>query len=288
MWCPSVSLSVWANAWLAGRAAPDDVLDALTAWAPVQSVAAYDAISIGEAGWAWSGAHDGGGAASLLKLVRGAAAPAGGSSIQPVFPVPGDVRGLPAGTVFAREAMLAGEAVLIGSADSASPIGLVPAFSDDLCDDDAFPDDLDSPDVTELSWTLHALPATVPADHHDLGDAEYALRSAVRTAAETLAVTGSRWAGQVVDDPRLLVEQLVESERLHRIPDHAPTRAVRVLETAAHVDAIITVSSGPLTATAQSSAEVQRATDAVRPLAAVVRSARSAAVSAILHSAWRP
>ena len=24
MWCPSVSLSVWSNAWLAGHAAPDD------------------------------------------------------------------------------------------------------------------------------------------------------------------------------------------------------------------------------------------------------------------------
>src|SRR6516225_5317401 len=34
MWCPSVSLSLWANAWLAGKAAPDDVLDALSVWAP--------------------------------------------------------------------------------------------------------------------------------------------------------------------------------------------------------------------------------------------------------------
>ena len=32
--------------------------------------------------------------------------------------------------------------------------------------------------------------------------------------------------------------------RLHRAPDHAPARALRVLENAAHVDAIITVSSG--------------------------------------------
>ncbi|BBX22491.1 hypothetical protein MTER_19020 [Mycolicibacter terrae] len=286
MWCPSVSLSVWANAWLAGQAAPDDLLDALSAWAPVQSVAAYDAISIGEAGWAWSGGQDGG-TASLLQVVRGAAVPGAGSCIQPVFPVPGDVRGLPAATVFAREAILAGEAVLIGAPDSVSRIGLVPAFSDDtdICDDDAFPADTDGL-VTELSWTMHALPATVPVEHHDLGEAEYALRAAVRTAADTLAVTGSRWAGQLGDDPRLLVEQLVDSQRHHRIPDHAPVRAVRILETAAHVDAIITVSSG-LTVGAQSSAEVQRATDAVRPLAAVVRSSRSAAVTAILHSAWR-
>lgn len=285
MWCPSVSLSVWANAWLAGLAAPDDLLDALSAWAPVQSVAAYDAISIGEAGLSWSGGSDGG-AASLLQVVRGAAMPGAGSAIQPVFPVPGDVRGLPAGTVFEREAILAGEAVLIGTPGASSPIGLVPVFSDDTetAEDTAFPPDADGP-VTELSWTVHAVPATVPVAHHDLGEAEYALRSAVRTAADALAVTGPGWAGELGDDPRLLVEQLVESQRHHRIPDHAPTRAVRVLETAAHVDAIITVSSG-LTVGAQSSAEVQRATDAVRPLATVVRSSRSAAVSAILHSAW--
>ena len=36
-------MSVWANAWLAGQAAPDDVLDALAAWAPAHSVIAYDA-----------------------------------------------------------------------------------------------------------------------------------------------------------------------------------------------------------------------------------------------------
>lgn len=286
MWCPSVSLSVWANAWLAGQAAPDDLLDALSAWAPVQSVAAYDAISIGEAGLRWSGGS-GGGAASLLQVVRGAAMQGAGAAIQPVFPVPGDVRGLPAGTVFEREAILAGEAVLIGAPGAGSPVGLVPAFSDDTdtAEDTTFPADAEAP-VTELSWTVHAVPATVPVEHHDLGEAEYALRSAVRTAADALAVTGSGWAGQLGEDPRKLVEQLVESQRHHRIPDHAPTRAVRVLETAAHVDAIITVSSG-LTVGAQSSAEVQHATDAVRPLAAVVRSSRSAAVSAILHSAWR-
>ncbi|MEB3023225.1 hypothetical protein [[Mycobacterium] crassicus] len=278
MWCPSVSLSVWANAWLAGRAAPDDVLDALSAWAPVQSVAAYDAISIGEAGWAWSGGTDGG-AASLLQLVRGAAQPGAGTCIHPVFPVPGDVRGLPAGTVFAQEAILAGEAVLIGSADASPPIGLVPAYLE-------YDDSLgDSP--AELSWTAFRLTGMPVTDQHDLGDAEYSLRSAVRTAAEALGSTGSRWADYGVEDPRLQVEQMMEAAALHRIPDHAPTRAVRVLHSAAHVEAIIAVSTDLLTASAQSSTAVQRAVDAVQPLTVVVRSARSAAVSAILHSAWR-
>ncbi len=62
---------------------------------------------------------------------------------------------------------------------------------------------------------------------------------------------------------------------------------MRVLENAAHIDAIITVSSGLIPIGLQTSSEVQIASDALRPLSAVVRSARMAAVSAILHSAWQ-
>ena len=50
MWCPSVSLTVWANAWHAGLAAPDDVLDALSPWAPRHSIAAYDAVAASRPG----------------------------------------------------------------------------------------------------------------------------------------------------------------------------------------------------------------------------------------------
>ncbi|OBJ28835.1 MULTISPECIES: hypothetical protein [Mycolicibacter] len=276
MWCPSTSLSVWANAWLAGRAAPDDVLDALSAWAPAQSVAAHDAVVASSIGLSWPDACDGG-AAALLKLVRGAGPSAAGYGIRPVFPVPGDVRGLPAATTFSQEAILAGEAVLIGSSDSSPPIGLVPAYSEDTEDGYA----------AELCWTVFPLTSMPPSEQHDLGDAEYTLRSAVRTAAEALGSTGSRWADYGVEDPRLRVEQMMEAALLHRIPDHAPNRAVRVLQSAAHVEAIITVSADLLTASAQTSAAVQRAVDTVAPLTSVVRSARSAAVTEILHSAWR-
>jgi hypothetical protein len=62
---------------------------------------------------------------------------------------------------------------------------------------------------------------------------------------------------------------------------------VRVLENAAHIDAIITVSSGLIPIGLQTSSEVQIASDALRPLSGVVRSARMAAVSAILYSAWQ-
>jgi hypothetical protein len=72
MWCPSVSFSVWANAWLAGQAAPDDVLDALSAWAPIHSVTAYDAVAAGRTGLPWPDV-DAAGAMSLLQTVRTAA-----------------------------------------------------------------------------------------------------------------------------------------------------------------------------------------------------------------------
>ena len=312
MWCPSVSLSLWANAWLAGKAAPDDVLDALSLWAPAQSVTAYDAVAAGHTGLPWPDVHDAG-TVSLLQTLRAAVgrptAPAGPGvprrmrgSINVVLPVPGDVRGLAAGTQFQRDALAAGEAVIITNPDDpGTAIGLVPEFSYDDVDDTPDGDmDLAEP---SLSWTVYSLPGAPAFDHHELGDAEYTLRSAVRSAADALGSIGLGSAAADVADPRGLVEQLLESTRQHRIPEHAPTRALRVLENAAHVDAIIAVSAGLSrlpdsdrsgarivagleSLGTQSSSEAQIANAALRPLTAVVRSARMAAVNAILHSAW--
>ncbi len=304
-----MSLSVWANAWLAGKAAPDDVLDALSLWAPKQSITAYDAVAAGHTGLPWPDVNDAG-AVSLLQTLRTAV----GRSVVPrgpgrlrgtinvVLPVPGDVRGLAAGTQFQRDALAVGEAIIITNPeDPAAAVGLVPEFAyGDFEDAD---DDAGLPELSALSWTVYSLPAAPAFDHHELGDAEYSLRSAVRSAADALVAVGLDSAASDVDDPRGLVEQLLESTRQHRIPDHAPSRALRVLENAAHVDAIIAVSAGlsrlsdsprnvpdrfaglePIAA--QSSSESRIANDALRPLTAVVRSARMAAVTAILHSAW--
>jgi hypothetical protein len=295
MWCPSVSLSVWANAWLAGKAAPDDVLDALSRWAPTQSVTAYDAVAAGHTGLPWPDVDDAG-AVSLLQTLRTAAGRQAMSapSIDVVLPVPGDVRGLAAGTQFEREALSAGEAVIVTDPDDpAVAVGLVPEF------DCGEPDEhTDIPELRALSWTVYSLPGAPVLDHHELGEAEYALRSAVRSAADALGAIGLR-CGNDCADPRALVTQLLESSRQHRVPDHAPSRALRVLENAAHIDAIIAVSAGlsrtpgsPLAAGLTptgtlSSWQAQIAGDALRPLAAVVRSARMAAVSTILRSAWQ-
>jgi hypothetical protein len=105
----------------------------------------------------------------------------------------------------------------------------------------------------------------------------------VRSAAE--ALDGLQLSA-TTDDPRALVEELLAANSHHQIPDHAPQRAVRVLSTAAHVDAIITVGSGVTPIATHSVSQASIADSAMRPLASVVRSARMAAVNAILHSAW--
>jgi hypothetical protein len=289
MWCPSVSLAVWANAWLAGVAAPDDVLDALSLWAPRHSVTAYDADAAGRTGLPWPDLTDAG-AVSLLQALRtSASAPAGESAISVALPVPGDVRGLAPGSQFTMDAIAAGEAITVTHGASRA-IGLVPEFTYDdaldAIDHDADSDDYDA-DPTGLSWTVYSVPAVRASDHTDLGHAEYELRSAVRAAADALTTLR---AGMTVDDttdPRALVEQVLESAHLHRAPEHAPDRALRVLQNAAHVDAIITVSAGLMPIGLQSSSEMQIANDALRPLGGIVRSARLAAVSAILQSPWQ-
>jgi hypothetical protein len=284
MWCPSATLSVWANAWLAGKAAPDDVLDALSCWAPMHSVTAYDAVAAGHSGLPWPDVHDAG-AVSLLQTLRTATCRTAtrAPSINVVLPVPGDVRGLAPGTQFERDALIAGEAVIVTNADDPGlAVGLVPEFGYDESDDE-----LVVPELCALSWTVYSLPGAPVLDHTELGDAEYALRLAVRSAADALSTIGLGSTGVDIDDPRGLVEQLLESARQHQVPEPAPSRALRVLENAAHVDAIITVSTGLTRIGTQSLSEAQIATDALRPLAAVVRSARMAALSAILHAAWQ-
>ncbi|MBS1693264.1 MAG: hypothetical protein JST91_13695 [Actinobacteria bacterium] len=282
MWCPSATLAVWANAWLAGAAAPDDVLDALSLWAPKHSVTAYDSVAAGRTGLPWPDLNDAG-AVSLLQTLRTAAGTGlTGPAIGVALPVPGDVRGLPPGTQFQRDALTSGEALIVTRA-AAPAVGIVPDFEYDDTHEDL---DYD-PEPSSLAWTVYSVPEMTESGYLDLGEAEYELRSAVRAAANALGALRAGAAGADVADPRGLVEQVLESGRAHRIPDHAPERARRVLENAAHIDAIITVSSGLMPIGLQSSSEIQIASDALRPLTGVVRSARMAAVSAVLQSAWR-
>jgi hypothetical protein len=227
----------------------------------------------------------------MLQTLRTAAGPPTGEPAMSVaLPVPGDVRGLAAGTQFQLDAITAGEAIIV-SRGGVDGVGLVPDFNyDDITYDDSAPEfdeAVEYGEPTSLSWTAYSLPVVPVPAYPDLGQAEYDLRSAVRSAADALGTLRAGASDPDVADPRGLVEQILESGRLHRAPDHTPARALRVLENAAHVDAIITVSSGLMPIGLQTSSEMQIANDALQPLTGIVRTARMAAVTEILHSAWR-
>ncbi|MGL5445388.1 MAG: hypothetical protein ACRDDJ_23385 [[Mycobacterium] stephanolepidis] len=271
---PSVSLAVWASAWLAGRAAPDDVIDALIAWAPRHLVTAYDAVAAGHTGLSWPDMDDNG-PIGLLQTVRTATGqPHGVPDIHVILPAPGDPRGLPANTQFQRDAMEASEAIVLSDRqNNSTAIGLVPAVEYDE----------DRDETVGLSWTVYSLPARIPAQAGpDLGDAEYQLRQAVRTATATL-----NRLDRVVDtadaDPRALVEEVLSTLRGHRLPDYAPHRAVRVLDSANQVEAIATAAAEVMEL--PGALDDGAVADVLRPLVILVREARMAAAAAIIEAA---
>ena len=117
---PSATLTVWAASWLAGDAAPDDVIDALAAWAPMHLIGAADAETAVRHDLEWPGVTASG-VSTLLRIARSEAA-----EVRLVLPTAGDVRGLPTGTEFARAAIATGEGIQIGSVGKPG-VGLVPS-----------------------------------------------------------------------------------------------------------------------------------------------------------------
>ncbi|MVU78429.1 hypothetical protein GPX89_14385 [Nocardia sp. ET3-3] len=265
---PSASLTVWAGSWLAGHSAPDDVLDALRAWAPQQTVAAGDPVTGGRTGLPWASEDEpeavaGAGIMVLLKLIREAfTGPE--AQVRLVLPVPGDVRGIPVGTEFAAAATEAEEGLLIGAPGSVGT-GLVPVWTDD----DA------------LQWRVYSAPIPVAqAPEMPLGEAEYTMREAVRDAADALQQLQTTRLGSGGVGPRELVEAELAGHLRHKYPDSLPRRARRILDSADQVAAILTVAerepaSAPTSATAVAAQEAL-----LRPLWNAIRAARLAAVHA--------
>lgn len=247
----SATLAVWASAWLAGAAAADDVLDALTAWAPLHRVHAVDRVAAGRTGL--PGPDDGTvGPATLFAPLRAA----GDTDVRLVLPTAGDVRGLPAGTAFAAAALTAGEGVLVPGAR----MGLVPV-----------------PEGREaVRWRVFAVPTDIrPADHTGLGEAEHGLREAVRDSARALleldVATGDRHVrGRIAASLRA-------RPRLDW-PDGTPPRALRVLESADEVAAILTAAHQDAPGGARTAPAAAARDDLLRPLWTAVRTARTAAV----------
>lgn len=256
---PSATLTVWAAAWLAGRTAPDDMLAALHAWAPRQFVVAGDPVTGDRLGVATRPADYG--LSTLLRTLRSASTEPT-TEFRLLLPVPGDVRGIPAGTAFAADAIAAGEGLLIGTPGS-DGIGLVPMWTED----------------DDLGWTVYSVPMpTNGSPEQSLGEAEYAMRQAVREAADALVRLQGIGVFGADDDPREAVEAELAEYSRHLYPLTTSLRARRVLDTADHVAAILAVAQRAPSRTPISASGTTAQDDLFRPLWEAIRTARLVAV----------
>ena len=251
--CPSAVFTVWTSAWLAGAAAPDDVLDALAPWAQVHDVQAADADTARATALAAPGAP----VSSVTFLLAALRRAAPRSPGRLVLPAPGDVRGLPGPGLFSREATAAGEGALFADAG----LGIVPtAVADGV-----------------LRWTVYPVAdAGPPPEFVALGAAERELREAVRQSASVLTSLGvARHRPGVREE----IAAALRARPASLWPAGMPAQALRVLQHADEVVAILAAASADDPGGALSASAATARDEALRPIATAVRVARRAAVA---------
>lgn len=249
-------MTVWASAWLAGAAAPDDVLDALEPWSEAHDVVAAD-DAVATALELPAPHRRGAGLAALLAALRHAATTSGRYPTEAALalPVPGDLRGLPPVGPFTAAALVRGEGVLLPGAG----LGLVAAPVADGV----------------LRWTVHWVAEVTPAPPGTVAEAERELREQTRLAASTLSELGvARHRPGVREE----IAAALRARPRSTWPDGMPQRSLRVLQQAEEVDAILAAATADAPGGALSAAAAAARSEALRPLATAVRMARLAAV----------
>ncbi|OBC03582.1 hypothetical protein A5788_02865 [Gordonia sp. 852002-50816_SCH5313054-c] len=246
---PACALGGWAAAWLAGRCSPDDVADTLAIFADHHAVDdRTDHPRVGDDG-----------VLGLLSLLRGATA----MSVR--LPSAGDPHGLPPGPATSA-CFAAGEVLLVDDeiGKRAGPLALVPDLDADVC-----------------RWSVYRYSAPLPADPSaPVGEVEYQLRQSVSEAAALATRVGSR-AGNPPADLRGSVRALTLRNQVD-LPPHDDTRASRVIDTAAQIEAIVTVAGrGDVTFGATSN-ELHSGDGELRRLVSLARAARGAAVNRVI------
>ncbi|MEV8438062.1 hypothetical protein AB0425_11860 [Actinosynnema sp. NPDC051121] len=250
MSCASATLVVWTSAWLHGAAAADDVLDALGFWAELHEVVADDdgtATALDLPGPDEVPV----GPALLLASLRRASA----TTARLVIPVPGDVRGLGANGPLGKSALRAGQAAVLPDVG----VGLVPKLVADGV----------------MRWTVFDLPGAPAGEHVPIGEAEHGLASAMREAATALVTLD---VARHRPNVRAEIAALSAEHSAVEWPAGMPSRALRVLQRAAEVAAILTVAASDAPGGAVSATATRARDEALRPLSEAVRRARLAAV----------
>ncbi len=246
---------MWASAWLHGAAAPDDVIDALHTWAELHEVVAADEFTADQLQLPTPDQPP----ASVVGLLAAARRTgAGGGRL--LLPVPGDVRGLPPTGGLTPAVLEAGEVAVLTSTElSGTELAVVPTAIDEAV----------------LRWTVFAPGPLPPCPEPGLSDAEHGLRGAVRQAATTLVDLD-------VARHRPGVRAEIAAVLEHRVrppwPEGTPGRALRVLQQADEVAAILGAAETDEPGGALSASAAAARSAALRPLWTAVREARRSAV----------
>jgi hypothetical protein len=259
-------LAAWGNALIAGLISPDEA---------VQRIVDEDAVHRVEGIPGESGPVG-------LSLGLGRLRALGVTGLRVALPAPGHPLGLSGPPDFNARAMAAEEAVITSGG---RPVGLVPELYTAGPEGDVH---------VEVVW--HCLPVrdAPPADVPSLGEAERELAEALREATGMLARLDVAGAGPVAQAALEAYRARAERGREVLAPGYPP-RAVRVLELAQRVGALIAIACGPDDAAggghehgaAVSASEMAARAEVLRPVERTARRAQVAAYNAYVEERER-
>ncbi|NLU74804.1 hypothetical protein HCC61_19335 [Streptomyces sp. HNM0575] len=221
-------LAAWGNALLAALVSPDESAQRITGEDAVHRVVGLPAAS---GAYADSGAYAETEPEPVgLTLALGRLRSLGTLGFRVALPVPGHPLGLSGPPEFNSRALEAGEAVIATGA----ALGLVPEAYEVGPEGDVH---------AEVTW--HCLPVreAPPADVPSLGEAERELAEAMRDATEVLTELDVAGSGPVADAALAAYRARMEAGRQLLAPGY-PSRAVRVLELAQRVRALVAIAYG--------------------------------------------
>ncbi|NEY35864.1 hypothetical protein GTU99_27520 [Streptomyces sp. PRKS01-65] len=250
-------LAAWGNALLAGLVAPDDAALAIVGEDAVHRVAGVPGES----------------APVGLTLALGRLRRLGTTGMRVALPAPGHPLGLSGPPEFNARALEAEEAVVCHGA----ALGLVPQVYEAGPEGDVH---------VEVVW--HCLPVreAPPADVPSLGEAERELAEALREATEVLTRLDVAGSGPVAQAAIEAYRARAEAGREVLAPGYPP-RAVRVLELAQRVGALVSLAYGSGHGGAVSASEMAARSAALRPVERTARRAQVAAYNSVVEERER-
>ncbi|MFW6718989.1 hypothetical protein ACHZ98_02165 [Streptomyces sp. MAR4 CNY-716] len=255
-------LAAWGNALLSGHISPDEAAERIVADDAGHRVAGLPEEESAEG--------------VALTMALGRLRALGAKGLRVALPVPGHPLGLSGPPEFNALALDAGEAVLV---TGGPPVGLVP---------EVWSVGPEGDEVIRVRWRCLPVRDAPPADVPSLGEAERELAEAMRDATDVLSQLDVAGSGPVAEAALAAYRARADRGREVLAPGYPP-RAVRVLELAQRVGALVDIARHPGEGhgAAVSAGQIAARGEALRPLERTARRARVAAYNAFVEELER-